>query len=200
MTSPGSAGRPQLWLVRHGETEWSTAGRHTGRTDVDLTDAGRDQAQQLRRSLESHAFALVLSSPLRRARETCKLAGLGATAVVDDDLAEWDYGDYEGLTTAQIRTSRPDWSLWRDGCPGGESSADVGIRADRVVARVRSLDGDAIAFAHGHLLRVLAARWIGLPAYDGGLLALDTAHLGVLGWEREQPVVRRWNVDADTDA
>jgi probable phosphoglycerate mutase len=187
-------------LVRHGETEWSTAGRHTGRTDVDLTDAGRDQAQQLRRSLESHAFALVLSSPLRRARETCKLAGLGATAVVDDDLAEWDYGDYEGLTTAQIRTSRPDWSLWRDGCPGGESSADVGIRADRVVARLRSLDGDAIAFAHGHLLRVLAARWIGLPAYDGGLLALDTAHLGVLGWEREQPVVRRWNVDADTDA
>jgi probable phosphoglycerate mutase len=186
---------PQLWLVRHGETEWSAGGRHTGRTDVPLDDAGREQARALRPLLAEHRFALVLSSPLQRATATCALAGIDGCDL-DDDLAEWDYGEFEGITTDEIRTAHPGWSLWRDGCPSGESPRDVGMRADRVVARARAVDGDVLAFSHGHLSRVLAARWVGLEPQAGALLALDTATVSVLGWEREQPVVRRWNQSA----
>jgi broad specificity phosphatase PhoE len=186
---------PQLWLVRHGQTEWSATGRHTGRTDLPLDDDGREQARALAPTLSGLSVTQVLTSPLQRARETCALAGYGERATVDDDLQEWDYGDYDGLTTEQIRERRPDWSLWRDGCPGGESAAQVGLRADRVIARVRAGDGDAIAFAHGHLLRVVAARWLGLGPEAGALLALTTATVSLLGWEREQAVVRRWNLD-----
>jgi probable phosphoglycerate mutase len=189
----------ELWLVRHGETEWSAAGKHTGRTDLPLTVRGRSAAIALGQTIRSHTFDRVLTSPLRRARDTCELAGLGDRMKVVEDLREWDYGDYEGVTTAEIRATRPDWSVWVDGCPGGETADDVGARADRVIAAVRSAvdgpsHGDCIAFAHGHLLRVLAARWVALPASDGALLSLDTASVSVLGWEREQPVVRRWNV------
>ncbi|HET6908793.1 MAG TPA: histidine phosphatase family protein [Mycobacteriales bacterium] len=188
---------PQLWLVRHGETEWSAIGRHTGRTDLTLTEDGRAKAADLRDVLADHDFAMVLSSPLQRARQTCDLAGFGARAETDVDLREWDYGDYEGLTTGQIKQTRPDWSLWRDGCPGGEAADDVGRRADRVIAKACAADGDVVAFAHGHLLRVLAARWIGLDPADGALLGLDTASVSILGWERDQPVLRRWNLSAD---
>jgi len=187
---------PQLWLVRHGQTEWSASGRHTGRTDLPLDDIGRQQARDLGPTLAGLPVALVLTSPLQRASETCTLAGYGDRAVIDDDLQEWDYGGYDGLTTDEIRATRPEWTLWRDGCPGGETARQVGARADRVIGRVRdAASGDAIAFAHGHLLRVLAARWIGLEPEAGALLALTTATVSLLGWEREQAVVRRWNVD-----
>jgi probable phosphoglycerate mutase len=186
-------GQPEAWLVRHGETEWSASGRHTGTTDVPLTGAGRAAATHLAAFLGGHEFAAVWTSPLARARETCALAGLGARAVVLDDLREWDYGAYEGVTTTAIRQERPNWTLWRDGCPDGESATDVGVRADRVIARIRSGDGDVCVFAHGHLLRVLAARWVRLAPVEGALLALDTASVSILGWEREQPVIRRWN-------
>ena len=185
----------QLWLVRHGQIEWSVSGRHTGRTDLPLDDTGRTQARDLAAALAGLAVGAVLTSPLQRAAETCRLAGFGERAQVDDDLQEWDYGDYDGLTTDDIRKTRPDWSLWRDGCPGGETGTQVAARADRVIARVRAGDGDAIAFAHGHLLRVLAARWVGLGPDAGALLALSTATVSLLGWEREQAVVRRWNLD-----
>jgi probable phosphoglycerate mutase len=184
---------PEVWLVRHGETEWSAVGKHTGSTDLPLTEAGRDAARAVAKVLRQQAFAAVLTSPLRRARETCELAGLAAHAEVVDDLREWEYGDYEGLTTATIRESRPGWTVWRDGCPGGESAGDIGARADRVVERLRDIDGDVAVFAHGHFLRVLGARWCGLSAEDGAALALDTAGLSRLGWEREQPVLRLWN-------
>ena len=186
----------ELWLVRHGETEWSASGKHTGRTDIPLNDTGRAAARAAARLLDGHHFSLVLTSPLQRARETCELAGLGDVAVDDADLVEWDYGDYDGVTTAEIRETRPGWVLWRDGCPNGETADEVGLRADRVITRAREADGDVVAFAHGHLLRVLAACWIGLPPTDGALLALDTATVSVLGYEREQAVVRRWNVTA----
>lgn len=187
-------GQPEAWLVRHGETEWSASGRHTGRTDVPLTHAGHAAAKAVRKLLEGRVFAAVLTSPLARARDTCLGAGLGDWATVDDDLREWDYGDYEGITTAAIRETRPGWTVWRDGCPGGETAAEVGHRADRVIDRIRWLDGAACVFGHGHQLRVLAARWIGLPPQGGSLLALDTASVSVLGWEREQPVIRLWNL------
>jgi broad specificity phosphatase PhoE len=180
-------------LARHGETEWSRDGRHTGRTDISLTENGVRQATVLRDALREWSFARVLSSPLSRALETCRLAGLGDAAQTSDDLLEWDYGEYEGITTPQIRESRPDWYLWRDGCPGGEQAADVGRRADRVIAEVEGSDGDVALFAHGHVLRVLAARWLGLGPEAGALLALDTATLSVLGYERETRVLRRWN-------
>jgi len=183
----------EVWLVRHGETEWSAAGRHTGLTDLPLTDRGRSAARAVAPALRRQSFAAVLTSPLQRAQETCELAGLGDGALVVDDLREWEYGDYEGLTTATIRESRPDWTVWRDGCPGGESAADVGARADRVITRLREIDGDAAVFAHGHFLRVLGARWCGLPPEAGAVLALDTAALSRLGWEREQSVLRMWN-------
>jgi probable phosphoglycerate mutase len=183
----------EVWLVRHAETEWSRAGRHTGRTDVPLTEAGREHARTVVRSrLAGHDFAVVLTSPLSRARETCELAGLGASMVLTDDLLEWDYGEYDGLTTAQIRAQRPDWYLWADGCPGGESPGQVGARVDRVIAGLPA-DGDAVLFAHGHVLRVLAARWIGEPAALGGRLALSTGAICRLGFEREVRVVLAWN-------
>jgi probable phosphoglycerate mutase len=184
----------ELWLARHGETEWSRSGRHTGSTDLPLTDRGRDAARRLGEKLRGETFDLVLTSPLARARETCQLAGFGDQAVVTADLAEWDYGEYEGITTDEIRETRPGWQLFTDGAPGGERAAAVGARVDRVIGQVRALDGGrAIAFAHGHLLRVLGARWVELPPEGGAHLLLGTATLSVLGWDRETPAVQRWN-------
>ena len=183
----------EVVLVRHGETEWSAAGRHTGRTDVPLDETGRREARALAESLAGRDFALVLTSPLSRAVETCRLAGLGDRAQVRDDLAEWDYGEYEGRTTPEIRAGRPGWSLWADGVVGGETIADVGARVDRVIAEAARAGGDVALFAHGHVLRVLAARWLGLEPDAGKLLALDPASVSVLGWEREWRVIRSWN-------
>ena len=180
-------------LVRHGETRWSLDGRHTGRTDVALTDEGRRQAAATAPRLAGHTFALVLTSPLGRARDTCRLAGLGAVAVADPDLLEWDYGAYEGLTSAEIRAQDPDWSLWADGCPGGERPPAVGARADRVVTRCLEVDGDVAVFAHGHLLRVLGARWVGAEPAFGAHLLLSTASISELGWERSTRVLAGWN-------
>jgi broad specificity phosphatase PhoE len=186
--------RPQeVVLVRHGETEWSRTGRHTGRTDVELTERGRQQAEALGVALRRRRFALVLTSPLERAAETCRLAGYGGVAAPRDELMEWDYGDYEGRKTLDIRKERPGWTLWQDGVPDGETAAAVGARADRLIGELRSAGGDAAVFSHGHLLRVLAARWLGLEPAAGRLLALDTATISVLGYERETPVIRSWN-------
>jgi len=184
---------PEIVLVRHGETLWTRSGQHTGRTDIPLTDEGRRQSELVGQAVRDRAFALVLTSPLQRAAETCRLAGLGGVALVRDELAEWDYGAYEGRKTVDIREERPGWSLWRDGVPDGETAADVGRRADRVVEELRSVDGDAVVFAHGHLLRVLASRWLGLEPTEGRLFALDPATLSILGYERETPVIRLWN-------
>jgi probable phosphoglycerate mutase len=183
----------EIVLVRHGETEWSRSGQHTSRTDLPLLEAGRERARALGRELAARSFALVLTSPLMRARETCELAGLGSVAVVCDDLREWDYGEYEGLTTPQIREARPGWNLWRDGCPGGEAPDDVGHRADRVLQRVRAADGDVAAFAHGHILRVLTARWLEMDVSAGARFALKAGAICILGHERETAVVVRWN-------
>jgi probable phosphoglycerate mutase len=191
---------PELLLIRHGETEWSRAGRHTGRCDLPLTEEGRQQADLLAERLAGRGFARVLCSPLARARETCVLAGFAYQAELRDDLMEWDYGDYEGLTTPQIRERQPDWNLWRDGCPGGETAADVAARVDPVVAELRDSEGDAIVFAHGHLLRVLAVRWIELEPSVGANLALGTASVSVLGRERETPAVWLWNGAAHLSA
>ena len=180
-------------LLRHGETEWSRNGKHTSVTDLPLTENGRVAARRLRSLLAAQKFARVLTSPLQRARETCELAGVGAQAAIDPDLMEWHYGEYEGLTTKQIRLTRPGWSLFRDGCPGGESPDQVAARADRVIDKIRGTDGDVVLFAHGHILRVLAARWIALPASHGEHFLLDTATLSVLGYYREQPAIRIWN-------
>ena len=181
-------------LVRHGETEWSRDGRHTGRTDIPLTEEGRRQAAELTATLGARPFALVLSSPLQRALETCRLAGYGARALVRPELMEWDYGRYEGRTSRQIVAENPGWSLWRDGGPDGETPADVGRRVDRVIAEVRRVAGDVLIFAHGHVLRVLAARWLGEPPGGGRHYALQTAALSVLGYEHEDPVISRWNL------
>ena len=181
-------------LVRHGQTEWSLSGQHTSRTDLPLIEEGRRRAEQVGAELAGRSFGLVLCSPLLRARETCKLAGFGEQAVLSDDLLEWDYGEYEGLTTAQIREERPDWDLWSDGCPGGEQPEDVAARADLAIARLRAADGDALAFAHGHILRVLSARWIALPAAGGARLALAAGAVCELGFERETEVIQLWNV------
>ena len=183
----------EIVLARHGETEWSRDRRHTGTTDIPLTESGRRQAAVLRGELAGRSFARVLSSPLSRALETCRQAGLGDRAELTGDLCEWDYGDYEGITTAEIRTRRPGWNLWRDGCPGGETAADVGRRVDRVLASLDGLDGDAAVFAHGHVLRVLTARWLGLGPEAGALFKLDTGTLSALGYERETRVITRWN-------
>jgi len=183
----------KVYLLRHGETEWSLNGRHTGVTDIPLTEKGRMAAQLLRPILARETFALVLTSPLQRARETCELAGLGERANVEQDLMEWNYGEYEGLTTEQIRLTRPGWSVFRDGCPGGESPEQVGARADRILATVRAADGNAALFAHGHILRVVAARWIKLSANYGEHFLLDTATLNVLGYYRESPSFKIWN-------
>jgi len=191
--APLDEARPEVWLVRHGETEWSRLGRHTGRTDVPLTDVGRTQAVAVGRRLADHAFALVLSSPLSRALETARRAGFAEVVETTDDLLEWDYGADEGRTTPDIRRDRPDWTIWRDGPKDGERADDVAARTDRVIARARAATGDVLLFAHGHVLRVLAARWLGQPPSAGGLYALSTATLSVLGWERETAVLERWN-------
>lgn len=185
--------KSELWLVRHGETEWSLAGRHTGSTDIPLTDKGREIAAALRPRLEGVEFARVLVSPLLRARETAELAGLGGRGEIDADLHEWRYGQDEGRTSAEIRADRPGWTVWKDGPLGGETHDEVAARADRLVAKVRSLEGRVAAFAHGHISRVLAARWIGQPAADGALYRLDTAAISVLGYERETAVIKLWN-------
>lgn len=183
----------EIVLVRHGETEWTRAGKHTGRTDIPLTERGRREARAVGSALQGRRFALVLTSPLERASDTCRVAGFEAVAVERDYLMEWDYGDYEGRTTSEIREERPGWSLWRDGVPGGEAPADVGARADRVIAELRTTTGDTLVFAHGHLLRVLAARWLGLDPASGRLFALDPATISILGYERETAVIRLWN-------
>ncbi|HET9102139.1 MAG TPA: histidine phosphatase family protein [Solirubrobacteraceae bacterium] len=189
------ANRPRtLVVIRHGETEWSRAGRHTGLTDIPLTEAGRAAAAALAPRLAEQTFALVLCSPLQRARETCALAGFGQQAELCEDLVEWNYGDYDGLTSAEIRETRPGWDLWHDGCPGGEQPDEVGARLDRVLARVAEVDGDVLAVAHGHSLRVLAARWIELEPAGGARLRLAAAGLGRLGFEHGTRVIDQWNV------
>ena len=188
-----------VFAIRHGETEWSLSGQHTGTTDIPLTDNGRRLAEGMRPVLAKEVFALVLVSPLQRARETCDLAGLGRTAIIDADLVEWNYGEYEGLTPPQIHASAPGWLIFRDGCPGGETPAEVGARVDRVIARVRAVEGNAALFAHGHLLRVLVARWLGLPAGAGQHFLLDTGTLNVLGDYRGIPAVKTWNAPVVDD-
>lgn len=183
----------QIYLVRHGETEWSLSGQHTGITDIPLTENGRRVAKLFEPLAARLSFALVLTSPLERARTTCELAGLGGKAEVDGDLMEWNYGEYEGLTTKQIHAKSPEWMLFRDGCPGGENPEQVCARVDRLIARIRAVEGNVALFAHGHILRVLAARWIELPVMSGCHFVLDTATLSVLSYYRGIPAVKRWN-------
>jgi broad specificity phosphatase PhoE len=182
-----------VYLIRHGETEWSLSRQHTGITDIPLTENGRKVARLLAPVLAGEAFALVLTSPLQRARETCELAGLGELAEIDPDLMEWNYGEYEGLTPKQIHAKAPGWMIFRDGCPGGESPDQIGARVDRVIARARAADGHVALFAHGHVFRVFAARWLGLPATAGCHFLLDTATLNSLSYYRGIPAVQRWN-------
>jgi probable phosphoglycerate mutase len=183
----------QVYLMRHGETAWSVSGQHTGTTDIPLTENGRRVAKLLQPVLTKETFALVLTSPLQRARETCALAGLGACAEIDRDLMEWDYGEYEGLTPQQIHAKNPGWMIFTDGCPGGESPEQVEARIDRVIAKVRAVEGQVALFAHGHVLRAFAARWLGLRAADGCHFLLDTATLNVMSDYRGIPAVKRWN-------
>jgi len=192
MTARAEPPEPELWLVRHGETEWSRDGRHTSTTDLDLTEKGVEVARTLRDKLAECSFDLVLSSPRRRARRTAELAGFDDLEVTED-LVEWDYGDFEGVTTAEIRETVPDWTVWTHPTPGGESAAQVTERLDRVVERVRAVDGKVLAFGHGHSLRALAARWIEQPVDEGRFFKLDTATVSVMGYERDFPVVLRWN-------
>jgi len=186
--------QPELTLVRHGETEWSASGRHTSFTDVALTATGRAQAESLAGSLAGQEFDRVLTSPRQRARDTCALAGFGDRAEITDDLCEWDYGDFEGLTTAQIRESVPGWTIFTAPTPGGEAAFDVEQRADRIVAAARSCPGATLCFGHGHFLRVIAARWLGLGAVDASRFFLDTAGIGVLATDRGTPVMTAWNL------
>ena len=182
-----------MWLVRHAETEWSRSGRHTGHTDVPLLDEGRQRAREIAPRLAVIDFGLVLVSPLERARETARLAGLGDPCQVREDLLEWDYGDYEGVTTPEIREQRPDWYLWRDGVPNGETADEIAARCDRVIDEIVAVDGNVAIFAHGHILRALAARWVEQPVSFGGRLYLSTGSLSLLGFEREVRVLRLWN-------
>jgi broad specificity phosphatase PhoE len=182
-----------VFAIRHGETAWSLSGQHTSTTDIPLTENGRRLAQRMQPVLATNAFALVLCSPMQRVRETCALAGLGDKAVIAPDLVEWNYGEYEGLTPKQIHEKAPDWMIFRDGCPGGEMPEQVGARVDRVVARVRAVEGNVALFAHGHVLRVFVARWIGLPPSAGQHFLLDTGTLSVLSYYYELPAVRAWN-------
>jgi len=186
---------PCVYLTRHGETEWAAAGRHTGRTDIPLTDRGEQDARRLGARLAGLAFVRVWTSPAVRARRTCELAGYGSTAQPDPDLWEWDYGEYEGLRSAEIQAKSPGWQLFRDGCPGGESPADVAARADRVIARIRAVAGNVLLFSSGHILRVLTARWLGMEPMAGGLFLLGTAAISILGYDHDQsePAVRLWN-------
>jgi broad specificity phosphatase PhoE len=191
------AALPVVYLARHGETEWSISGQHTGRTDIPLTGRGERDALGLGQRLSGATFAKVLTSPLVRASRTCELAGFGARAEMDPDLQEWDYGQYEGRRTIDIRKERPGWYLFSDGCPGGESVEAIGARADRVVARLRAIEDNVLVFSHGHILRVLAARWLGLPAGEARLFLLSTAALSILGYEHalNEPTIRLWNDD-----
>jgi probable phosphoglycerate mutase len=182
-----------VFPIRHGETAWSLSGQHTGTTDIPLTDNGRRLAERMRPVLAREAFTLVLASPLQRARETCELAGFGKAAIVERDLVEWNYGEYEGLTPTQIDDTAPGWLIFRDGCPGGEVPEQVGARVDRVIARARGVEGDVALFAHGHVLRVLAARWLGLPPGGGQHFLLNTGTLSMLGYYHDIPAVRIWN-------
>ena len=186
---------PVIYLARHGETAWSLSGQHTGVTDLPLTEQGEQNARSLAGRLQGLSFAKVFTSPLQRARRTCELAGFGDRAEIDPDLVEWNYGEYEGVTTADILTKRPGWQLFRDGCPGGESPAQIGARADRVVARVRAVAGSVLLFSSGHFLRVLTACWLGLEAGAGRYFVLSTASLSCLGYEHDasEPVIRLWN-------
>jgi probable phosphoglycerate mutase len=186
----------ELWLIRHGETEWSRSGAHTGRTDLPLTVEGREKAAALARVLAGRRFALVLTSPLARAAETCRLAGYGDEAEVESNLREWDYGDYEGRTTAEIQKDAPGWSLWMNGVPNGETIEHVAARAELVIARALEAEGDVALFAHGHILRILTACWLGLPPNAGKLFALGTATVSTLGYERTTRVITRWNLTA----
>ena len=186
---------PEIYLVRHGETEWSASGKHTGRTDIPLTPAGEEAARHIAVRLSGLTFSAVWSSPSQRASKTCALAGFGSQAVTKAELAEWDYGAYEGLTTKQILAERPGWRLFRDGCPRGELTSDVGARADLIIGQLRQTDGTFLIFSSSHFLRVLAARWLGLQPEAGGLFVLDTASISILGYEHDltEPVIRRWN-------
>jgi broad specificity phosphatase PhoE len=193
------SGPLQLYLIRHAETDWSLSGRHTGHTDLPLTPHGAAMARGLAPALQRVTFSLVLTSPRLRARDTCELAGLGAAARTEPDLAEWDYGHYEGLRTAEIHERHPAWDVWADGCPGGEGPADAGARADRLLTRLGSLSGKVALFSHGQFGRVLAARWIGLPVAQGQHLSIDPASIGVLGFETGRPdrrVIALWNASA----
>jgi probable phosphoglycerate mutase len=183
----------QVYLIRHGETQWSLTGRHTGVTDLPLTENGRRIAKMLQPVLSRESFALILTSPLQRARTTCELAGFGERAENDRDLMEWNYGEYEGLTTKEIHAKTPRWMLFRDGCPGGESPEQIGGRVDRVIARVRSVDGHVALFAHGHVFRVFVARWLGFRALAGCHFLLDTATLNILSYYQDIPAVKSWN-------
>jgi broad specificity phosphatase PhoE len=186
---------PQIYLARHGETAWTVSGQHTGSTDIPLTERGERNARSLGERLKGLTFPHVFTSPLQRARRTCELAGFGSVARIDPDLVEWNYGAYEGKTTAEILKERPGWELFRDGCPGGENMADVGARADRVIARLRALGSDVLLFSSSHFLRVLAARWLGLEGSGGSYFYLSTATLSIVGYEHNlnEPVVRLWN-------
>jgi broad specificity phosphatase PhoE len=186
---------PAVTLARHGETAWSLSGQHTGMTDLPLTERGERNARHLGERLRGVTFARVFTSPLQRARRTCELAGFGATATVEPDLVEWNYGRYEGMTSREIRAERPDWQLFRDGCPGGESPAEIAARADRVIGRLRAVAGDTLVFSSGHILRMVGARWLGLEPAGGRLVLLSTASLSELGYEHgpAEPVIRLWN-------
>lgn len=184
---------PQIVLVRHGETAWSRSGQHTGRTDIPLLEDGQRMGRALEVPLRVWSFAAVWTSPLSRASETCALSGHGVIARPEPDLMEWDYGAYEGKTSKEIRAEVPGWTLWKDGVPAGETAEQVGARADRAIAEVRKVQGNVLLFSHGHLLRVLAARWLGLPPTEGRLFALSTASISVLGWDDDQPVIVKWN-------
>jgi probable phosphoglycerate mutase len=186
---------PIVYLARHGETAWTLSGQYTGLTDLPLTERGERNARRLDERLRGLSFTKVFASPLQRARRTCELAGFGAVAEIDPDLVEWNYGDYEGLRTVEIRVKRPDWHLFRDGCPNGESPEQIGARADRVVSRVRAFKGDVLIFSSGHFLRVLAARWLGLEPFTGKFFMLDTASISALSYEHDlsSPAIRFWN-------
>ncbi len=187
-------GEKRIWLIRHGETEWSLSGQHTSITDISLTELGERRAAALERELAGKQFAAVLTSPRARALETARLAGYGGVAQVDNNLQEWDYGAYEGITTADIRKHTPGWLIWDGPVPGGETIEQVAARADRAIARAVEIDGEVALFAHGHILRVLTARWLGLPAKAGQLFTLETGSISILGFERETRVISRWNL------
>jgi probable phosphoglycerate mutase len=187
---------PKLFLARHGDTAWTESRQHTGRTDIPLNQAGEERARQLGDRLRRYSFVCVFASPLQRASKTCELAGFGAVATVDPDLVEWDYGRFEGMLTKQILKERPGWELFRDGCPEGESPGDVAARADRFIARVRGIEGDVLAFSSGHIIRMIAARWLGLPPGNGRFFYCRPASVGVLGFEhknRDEPIIGLWN-------